>query len=127
VGNSRDHIRGIPAILDNFGYYSLVGPTGYWRPGESRTIRVSMPVRKSRDVGGDAHLVAICRDVRMRFLFAVTSGGASKRWRVATKRGRTPRARSDKHVWRYFFGSAVTPIDAKYAPMAIETVDRLVT
>jgi hypothetical protein len=104
----------VAGVEGDFGYAGLVGPTSYWRPGESRTIRLSMPPGQA-DV---ANAVVVGRDVRMRFVFATTVGGAKERWRVSRHRV------SNEEIFRHFFPAEPSPLQVPGSPIDMETIER---
>lgn len=105
----------VAGVEGEFGYFGLVGPTSYWRPGESRTIKLGMPPGQA----DEAKTIVICRDVRLRYLFARTVGGAGRRWPL-----RKAKEMADEDVFRHFFPRSPGPLDVPRTPVDMEIVDR---
>jgi hypothetical protein len=99
-----------------YGYGGLIGPTTYWRPGESRTLRLGMPVGPHAE---EQSVVVIGRDVRRRYAFARTNGGAGERWSI-----RHDEPISDHGIWKHLFGTTPPPIKAPLSPIQMDPVER---
>jgi hypothetical protein len=92
-------------------------PTTYWRPGESRTYRISMPL--IMDVETYAFVEA--RDLGKRQLVVSTAGGATYRWRL-----RRAKRLSAQKEWERLFPGRPGPFQVQYTPMAIELIERTI-
>ena len=95
----------IAGVLGGHGFAGQLGPTTYWRPGESRTVILGMPVDTEATV---AHVMVEGRDVRKRYLFAATVGGATYRWPL-----RQAKKLSRDLVFRLLFPEVGSPLDVR--------------
>jgi len=95
----------VAGVLGQHGFAGHLGPTTYWRPGESRTVVLGMPVDTA---AGLAYVMVEGRDVRKRYLSAATVGGATYRWPL-----RKAKALSTALVFRQLFPEVGSPLDAE--------------
>jgi hypothetical protein len=113
-GPARD-VR-VMGTLGEYGWLTPTPPTTYWRSGESRTYRLSVP-----PIGGLETLAFVeARDLRMKQLVVATAGGATYRWPL-----RKAKKLSAAEEWRRLFPNAPSPLDVPNTPMAVELVERL--
>ena len=105
----------IGGVEGTFGYYGLIGPTSYWRSGEMRTILIAVPP----GVNDVNHTYVEGRDVKLRYLFAATTGGIQRRWPL-----RKAKELSPADLFSEFFPGVTHPIDALHSPILMTTVDR---
>ena len=94
----------LAGVIGHIGFYGELGPTTYWRAGESRTVLIGMKPDLSI---GEANVAVIGRDMRMRYVLATTVGGATKRWSI-----RRDKPVSDGDVFAHFFHPVTSPLDA---------------
>ena len=106
----------VAGVLDTFGFTGPLGPTTYWRPGESRTALLSMPLVGSAP---DAFVLVEARDVRKRYLLVATVGGATYRWPL-----RKARKLSLASVFHDLFPESPGPLDASHPNVHMETIER---
>ncbi len=108
----------VAGVEGAYGYAGLVPPTAQWRPGESRTIRLSMPTLPETGAE-ESKTVVIARDLRMRYTLATTTGGNKKRWRIWkwTKI-------SAASTYEHFFPGEPGPMDVPRSPVHMEVIDR---
>ena len=104
----------IAGVLGEHGFAGRLGPTTYWRPGESRTVVLGMPVNTEVKL---AQVMVEGRDVRKRHLFAATAGGATYRWPL-----RKAKKLSTELVFRRLFPEVGSPLDAEL--VRYEVVER---
>lgn len=91
-------------VLGRVGFGGDIGPTSYWRPGESRTVVLGAPP----DTGvALAYVFVEGRDVRKRYLFVATVGGATYRWPL-----RKAKKISSEDIFRRLFPEVGTPLHA---------------
>lgn len=105
----------VAGVEGEFGYFGVIGPTSYWRPGESRTIKLAMPPGKAEE----ALTIVMARDIRMRYVFARTAGGNSERWSL-----RKAKKMSAEDTFHHFFPESPGPLDVPKTPVDMETVER---
>lgn len=105
----------VSGVHGPFGFHGLVGPTAYWRPGESRTIVLAMP----NLVSEETLTMVTGRDVRMRYLFARTVGGSARRWPL-----RQAKRLSKGDVFAGFFPDSAGPLDVPNSPVDMEVTER---
>ncbi len=105
----------IAGVHGTYGYAGVVGPTAFWRPGETRTVHLGVP---TTGVVEDVHAIVIARDVRKRYLLVATAGGATHRWPL-----RKSKKLSTADVFAQLFPGVPSPPDAK-SVVRYETVDR---
>ena len=94
----------IAGVLGEYGFAGQLGPTSYWRPGESRTVVLGMPVNTTAKL---AYVMVEGRDVRKRYLFVATVGGATYRWPL-----RKAKKLSTELVFHRLFPEVGSPLDA---------------
>jgi hypothetical protein len=114
LGGPAREVRVIGTI-GQFGWVHNTPPTTYWRPGESRTYRISMPL--ITDVEAQAFVEA--RDLGKKQLVIATVGGASYRWPL-----RKAEKLSLADEWERLFPNNPRPDALQYPQMAIELVER---
>lgn len=112
-GPARD--ARVAGTLGDFGWFTPTPPSGYWRTGEARTYKVSMPVITDRE----ARAIVEARDLRMRQLVIATVGGATYRWPL-----RQAKKLSLSKEWQQLFPGTPTPLDVPYTPMSVELIER---
>lgn len=95
----------IAGVVAGHSFAGELGPTTYWRPGESRTVLLGMPIDTTRDA---AHVMVEGRDVRKRYVLAATAGGVTRRWPL-----RKAKKLSTEQVFRRLFPEVVSPLDAQ--------------
>jgi len=104
----------IAGVVGEHGFAGSLGPTTYWRPGESRTVLLGMAVNTEAHV---AHVMVEGRDVRKRYLFVATVGGATYRWPL-----RKAKKLSTEGVFRRLFPEVGSPLNAE--PVRYEVAER---
>jgi hypothetical protein len=105
----------VMGTVGDFGFFHPTPPTTYWQEGESRTYRISMPVRP----GVEAQAFVEARDLGKKYLVVATVGGATYRWNLSEAEKLSP-----AEEWRKLFPNDQMPPDVKYPQMAIELVER---
>lgn len=108
-------VRVIGTIGD-FGWATLTPPTSYWRPGETRTYRIGMPLLTDQE----ARAFVEARDLGKRRLVIATVGGATYRWPL-----RKAKKLSAAKEWERLFPGCPSPLDVAHKPMALELIERL--
>jgi hypothetical protein len=105
----------VMGTIGPFGFVHSTPPSTYWRSGESRTYRISMPLMT------DAMVYAFVegRDLGKRQLAVATVGGAT--YRSPLRRAKKLSAAKE---WQRLFPGQAGPLDVQYTPMAIELVER---
>lgn len=106
----------IAGVEGEYGYAGLIPPSGHWRPGESRTVRLALPAAYAPE---EIHVVVIARDLRKRYTLAATVGGARKRWRLHPWR-----RMSTERVFRRLFPNQRGPLDVPKTPVHMDLVQR---
>ena len=97
------HVGLLADIPDEFGSAGYLPPSTYWRPGESRTVVLSMPT-PTKSIGSQITVEA--RDLRKRHVLVTTSGGAGYRWPI-----RKAKKMSSESTWRELFPGVRTPLE----------------
>lgn len=98
----------IYGVLGAIGFGGPIGPTTYWRPGESRTLLLGAPVNSKVDM---SYVLVEGRDVRKRYLFVSTVGGAKHRWPL-----RKAKKLSAEAVFGRLFPEVGSPLNATLVP-----------
>jgi hypothetical protein len=102
-------------VIGDFGFMGLVGPTSYWRPGESRRVVLAMP-----PIGQDEVQAFVeGRDMGKRQLVVGTVGGATHRWPL-----RKAKKLSAAKQWNLLFPGTRGPLDVPHTPVAMQTIER---
>jgi hypothetical protein len=101
--------------LGDYGWLTPSPPTAYWRPGESRTYRLSMPLI----TGVETHAFVEGRDLRKKQVIVATAGGAVHRWPL-----RKAKKLSRADEWQRLFPDRPSPPDVPHSPIAVELVER---
>lgn len=114
LGGPAREVRVIGTI-GQFGWMHNTPPTTYWRPGESRTYRIAIPL--ITDVEAQAFVEA--RDLSKKQLVVATVGGASYRWPL-----REAEKFNAAKEWEQLFPGSPLPLALPYPQMAIELVER---
>lgn len=114
LGGPAREARVMGTYMD-FGWFTPTPPTTYWRSGETRTYRVSIPVIP----GGEDRTIVEARDLRKKQLVLTTTGGASYRWPL-----RKAKKLSLKAEWERLFSGHPTPLDVPHTPMKVELIER---
>jgi hypothetical protein len=114
LGGPAREVR-VMGTVGDFGWFSNTPPTSYWRPGESRTFRISMPVITDQE--GQTFVEG--RDLGKKQLVLSTWGGKSYRWPL-----RKAEKLSPSEEWHRIFPDKPAPLDVKYFPIAIELDER---
>lgn len=104
----------VAGVLGPFGFYGVLPPTSQWAPGESRTIRVSIP-----PIDTTAFVFVEARDTAKRYLFVSTIGGATYRWPL-----RRAKKLSTMREWQRLFPESRDPLSVAHTPMQMELVER---
>jgi hypothetical protein len=115
LGGPAREVR-VLGTLGDFGWMNYTPPSTYWRPGETRTYRISMPVLTDQD----ARAFVEARDLGKKHLVVATVGGATYRWPL-----RKAKKLSPAKEWDRLFPGSPSPLDVQHTPMAIELVDRV--
>jgi hypothetical protein len=102
-------------LVADFGFLGYLEPSTYWQPGERRTFRVHMPPSRTEK----AEVMVEGRDMKKRYVFVATWGGATYRWRQ-----RPWRKLSAQIIWQRLFPDSPIPLDAKHTPMRVELLER---
>ena len=94
----------IAGVLGSVGFFGLIGPTSYWKPGESRAILIGTPPDTRAE---EVHAFVEARDIRKRYLLVSTAGGATYRWPL-----RKAKKLSTEDVFAKLFPSIGSPLAA---------------
>ena len=114
LGGAAREVR-VMETLGEYGWFMPTPPTTYWRPGESRTYRLSMPLITN----AVSNAFVEGRDLGKKQLVVTTAGGATYRWPL-----RKAEKLSASKEWERLFPDAPMPLDVPYAPIAVELVER---
>ena len=116
LGGPAREVRVIGTI-GAFGWMHHTPPTTYWRPGEMRTYRLSMPLL----VDTVACAFVEARDLGKKQLVVATVGGAAYRWPL-----REALQLSPAKEWERLFPGSPPPTEVTYPQVALELVERIV-
>lgn len=104
----------VMGVIRDFGFFGIVPPSSYWRSGESRTVRLAMPV-----IDNEVQAFVEGRDMGKQQLVIGTVGGASYRWSL-----RKAKKLSAREEWSRLFPGAPGPLDVANTPVDMTTVER---
>lgn len=113
-GGPAREVRVLGTIGD-FGIAGFVPPSTYWRPGEWRVLKVSMPIVKVDEI----QLFVEGRDMAKRYVFVTTYGGKSYRWSL-----KKAEKMSVLDEWKELFPGLPDPLSVPHAPMDLELLER---
>lgn len=114
LGGPAREVR-LMGSVGQYGWFTPTPPTTYWRPGESRTFRLGMPVVP----GAMSYIFVEARDLRKQHLVVATGGGATYRWPLKEAESLSP-----GEEWRRLFPDQPAPLDLPYFPVVVEAVER---
>jgi hypothetical protein len=101
--------------IGDFGWLTPTPPTTYWRSGESRTYRLSMPCV----LGTEAQALVEARGIRMRQLVVATVGGTQFKWPLRELEKMSP-----SKEWTKIYPDTPSPLEVKHRRIAVELVER---
>jgi hypothetical protein len=105
----------VMGTIGDYGFVGLTAPTSFWRPGESRTYELRMPLVTDAEVIGFVE----GRDLGKRQLVLGTPGGQIHRWPL-----RRAKKLSAAKEWQKLYPGKPSPLDVTYAPVAMVLLER---
>jgi hypothetical protein len=102
-------------VIGQFGFLGITPPSSYWKPGESRTYELAIPLLADETIFAFVE----ARDMAKKQLVLSTVGGAIYRWPL-----RKAKKLSAAKEWRQIFPESPGPLDVPYTPMQIRLLER---